>query len=180
MTNSLHVRKTLRRDSSSDDSNISDIDDFDPNMDFLTDLSSGEENRVVNRRVPRRNKTRVKRPIIPTGSKRLNDSDSRLSPSTKVRETMRLRANRRARRFVPIRELPSQQSFVTGDEDISKRFMSDVSDEADEMDDPEDDNVNPALRQLKIQMETIAMKFLRMTKTLNRQMVTNGEVICCS
>ena len=157
---SLHVRKTLRRDSSSDDSNISDIDDFDPNMDFLTDLSSGEENRVVNRRVPRRNKTRVKRPIIPTGSKRLNDSDSRLSPSAKVREKMRLTANRRARRFVPIRELPSQQSFVRGDEDISKRFMSDVSDEVDEMDDPEDDNVNPALRQLKSQMENYRNEIL--------------------
>ena len=144
---SLHVKKTLRKDLNSDDDELSDIDDLNPDMDYVTDLSSGEEDLPIKRMSRLQSRAR-KVKFIPSGTKRVNVTD--LLPKSKRRDNARERSN-----FRPIRELPSHQStFIRSEEDISKRFMDDISDEA-SVESVSDDghDINPALAQLKNQMD---------------------------
>ena len=158
---SLHVRKIFRKDLVSDDDEedlMSDVEDYDPDTAHLTDLRSGEEDVRENVRLPKKVKRKVKRIFTSSGSKRRADLGLKPIYGNKIRGTARGIAQRRVGTFTPIRELPSQATFVREEEDTSKRFMSDVSD--DEREDPTDEVVSPALRKLKSQMESYRKEML--------------------
>ena len=59
-----------------------------------------------------------------------------------------------------MQELPSQPSFIRGDEDILKRFMSDVSSDEDELTSLVEGDDNPSLKQFKTQMNNYSEAFL--------------------
>ena len=101
---SLHVKKTLRRDFDSDD-DISDISDYNPDTPFLTALSSGEDDVMVNKRMSRHKSKARQVTFIPSGTKRTNVTD--LLPKTKRRDTVRERVMGKGADFRPIQELPS-------------------------------------------------------------------------
>ena len=157
----LHLKKTFRKDDSEseDKDNLSDIDDLDPDMRHLTDLSSGEENEIVKRRQPiSHTRKKVKHRFTKSGSKRRADIAADEKYRRKMQTTLKGRV---VRRFMPIRELPSQPSFVRDEEEIAKRFVSDVSGEGSVSSASEDDyDVNPALRQLKSQMTNYRAELL--------------------
>ena len=157
----LHLKKTFRKDDSEseDKDNMSDIDDLDPDMRHLTDLSSGEENEIVKRRQPiSHTRKKVKHRFTKSGSKRRADIAADEKYRSKMQTTLKGRV---VRRFMPIRELPSQPSFVRDEEEIAKRFVSDVSGEGSVSSASEDDyDVNPALRQLKSQMTNYRAELL--------------------
>ena len=159
---SLHVKKITRREEEEDAASyMSDISDEDENAQFISDLSSGEEDLSVRRRKPKRKSRARKVKLIPIGRKRTADTDlTLLRPSDKRRDTVQGRAIRKRGAFRPIQQLPSQPSFVRADEDISKRFMSDVSSDEDGLTSLEEDDDNPRLKQLKTQMNTYSEAFL--------------------
>ena len=143
----LHLKKTLRLGDAESEDEMSDVEDSDPDMRHLTDLSSGEED--IRQPIPRSTK-KVKFRFTESGTKRRAAlaADERFRSKKQTTQKGKI-----VRRFMPVIEIPSQPAFVRSEEDIAKRFESDVSGEGSVSSNSDDDyDVNPALRQLKSQM----------------------------
>ena len=146
----LHFIKTTRREQEEENDDrryMSDISDEDENVQFISDLSSGEDELPIQKNKTRRMKRKT---LLAAGRKKAVKTDYiGMSPSIKIRNNL----GKAIRNFVPLQELPSQPSNFTSNTSIENRLMSDVSSD-------EDTDDNPKLKELKSHMNNYSEAFL--------------------